>query len=168
MSNNQQTPIPEVIIPKQMVERLALGEITLAQFVGLDRNTLYAIAQIAHYLLDSGKLERARTIYEGLVAADPFDSVFHCHLGAACQKAGDMDTAFDAYSQALKYNYANVEALAGRGEIHFTRGNLTAAVTDLQKAIELDPAGKRPASIRARAIAIAIGELAKQVSKPGN
>ena len=72
----------------EAAERLATGQSTLAEFVGLRREQLYEIAGVAYGLMNSGKLEEALTIYRGLVAADPFDSVFRCHLGAVELRRG--------------------------------------------------------------------------------
>src|SRR5207253_5434228 len=109
---------PEVHIPPEIAEKLADGEITVGELVGLTRNTLYAIAEVGYQLLTSGKLEEAKQIYKGLVAADPYDSVFHCHLAATHHKMGELDEALAEYSQALQFNFANIDALAGRGEIY--------------------------------------------------
>src|SRR5262249_26625293 len=149
-SEENKPSVPEVQIPKELVERLAYGEITLAELVGLSRRTLYAIAEVGYQMLTSGKLQEAKQIYQGLVAADPYDSVFHCHLAATHHKLGELDEAMEEYTKALEFNYANIDALSGRGEIYFNRGRLSDAVTDLKSAIELDPEGKFASTVRAR------------------
>jgi tetratricopeptide (TPR) repeat protein len=153
---------PKVEIPRELAERLMEGEITPAEFLGLSRNTLYAIAEVGYQLLTSGKLEDAKQIYKGLVAADPYDSVFHCHLAATHHKLGEFDEALEEYTQALQFNYANVDALAGRGEIYFNKGQLSEAVQDLKAAMELDPEGKLASTVRAHAIIIALKEMIDQ------
>src|SRR2546428_6325202 len=130
---------PEVHIPPEIAEKLADGEITVGELVGLTRGTLYAIAEVGYQMLTSGKLEEAKQIYKGLVAADPYDSVFHCHLAAAHHQLGEMDEALEEYTEAIKFNYGNIDALSGRGEIYFNRGQLSDAFNDLKYAIELDP-----------------------------
>ncbi len=145
---------------------LASGQITLAEYVGLSKKELYVIAQQAYQLLNSGKLEEAREVYQGLVAADPFDSVFHCHLGSVQLRLGNADEALKEFDSALQYNIANVDALAGRGEIRLSQGNLKEAVADLRKAIELDPEGKRASTKRARAALLSLKDmLEKQQSE---
>lgn len=147
--------------------RLADGQITLAEFVGLGKKELYAIAQQAHQLLGSGKLEEAKDIYQGLVAADPYDSVFHCHLGATLLRLGNADEAFEQFQLSLQYNIHNVDAFVGRGEIHFTRGNLPEAVADFTKALELDKEVKRASTMRARATLIALKETLEKQTAAG-
>lgn len=157
--DQQPQTAPESLSEVQQNRRAALlanGEITLAQYVGLGKDELYAIARQAHQLLNSGKLEEARDLYQGLVAADPFDSVFHCHLGAAQLRLNEPDAAFEQFNLALQYNIANVDAFVGRAEILLARGDLTAAVADFKKALELDSEGARASTLRARAKLLAL------------
>src|SRR5436190_10479445 len=150
--------IPQVTIPQELAERLAYGEINLAELIGLKRDSLYKIAEVGYRLFMSEKYDQAKQIYQGLIAADPYDSVFHCHLAAIYHRLGDLDKAMHGYTQAIKYNFADIDALAGRGEVYYNRGKLLEAFHDLKAAIELDPEGKFESSVRARAIVVAIKE----------
>lgn len=158
-------PPLEADVPPELAARLVDGEITLAEFAGLSRSTLYAIARLGYQLLESGKPEQAREIYRGLVAADPYDSVFHCHLAAAHHRLGDTDAAFEEYSKALRFNIANVEAFAGRGEIQLERGQIAEAIEDLSAAIRLDSSGTRNSTLRAGAILVGLKEAAQKASR---
>jgi tetratricopeptide (TPR) repeat protein len=151
-------------VPPELAARLASGQITLGEFAGLPRQTLYAIAEIGYQMLGSGKLAEAQDIYRGLVAADPYDSVFHCHLGATLHRQGQLDAASDEYTKALQFNKANLDALVGRGEIHLQQQRLSAAIGDLHAAIELDPQGRKASTVRARAILLALKEAAGQAN----
>jgi Flp pilus assembly protein TadD len=155
MSTELQTPTP-VKFPRDLSARLIRGELVLADLFGLDRRALYEIASIGYDLLNSGKLTEAKQVYEGLVAADPYDSVFHCHLGATLHQLGQLDEAFKQYDAALRLNWANVDALVGRGEIYLLRGELLQGFSDLKSAVTLDEAGARPASARARQLLVAL------------
>jgi Tfp pilus assembly protein PilF len=157
--SEQTSNVPEVEIPPQLAEMLINGEITLAEFLGLSRQQLYSIAEVGYQMLSSGKLDQAKQIYKGLVEADPYDSVFHCHLAAVHHKMGELEEARVEYSKALDFNFGNIDALSGRGEIYFNQGKLTEAVNDLKSAIDLDPQGKLPSSVRARAVLVAIKEI---------
>lgn len=143
-------------------EKLASGQVTLAEYVGLSREQLYKIAQQAYQLMNRGKLEEARQIYAGLIAADPYDSVFHCHLGAVLFRMGEHEKAFDEYDAALRFNIANVDALAGRGELYIMRGEIKKGVEDLRGALENDSQGEHPSSQRARALLLSMREAARQ------
>jgi tetratricopeptide (TPR) repeat protein len=151
-------------VPPELARRLVSGQITLAEFVGLKRETLYAIAEVGFQMLNSGRFEQAREIYRGLVAADPFDSVFHCHLAATHNRLGDLDTALAEYTASLRYNIANADALVGRGEIYLHQRKVAEAITDLRAAVEADPEGKKPSTVRARAILLALKEAANDTS----
>src|SRR5262245_50025495 len=132
--------------------RLARGEIILAEVLGLDRDSLYEIAHLGFRLLSSGKLQEAKQIYTGLVAADPYDSVFHCHLGAVHHRLHETEAAYEQYTEALKFNHANIDALVGRGELQLEEGKFAGALADLKRAIEIDPSVTRPSLVRARAL----------------
>lgn len=142
--------------------KLATGQITLAEFVGLDQKQLYEIANKGYQLMNSGKLEEARQIYEGLVAANPYDSVFHCHLGAIYWRLGNLDKAFDEYNTSLNFNIANVDALAGRGELLLQKGQIKEGIEDLRSALENDSEGRRPSTQRARALLISLHDAAQE------
>lgn len=146
---------------ERAMEKLATGQATLAETVGLSREQLYKIAEQGYRLLNSGKLEEARQIYAGLVAADPYDSVFHCHLGAVLWRMGDIERAFEEYDAALRFNIANVDALAGRGELYLAKGEAKKGIADLRAALENDPEGKRPATVRARALLLSLRNAAQ-------
>ncbi len=157
MTNNEPKPARS-----EQLGKLANGQITLAEYAGLSKSQLYEIAGIGYQMLNSGKLEEAREIYTGLVAADPYDSVFHCHLGAVYLRQGELEKAFIEYQAALRFNLANVDALAGRGEIFILKGENKRGLEDLRKALENDPEGRRPSTARARNLLLA---LHKEASK---
>jgi tetratricopeptide (TPR) repeat protein len=154
-------------VPPELAARLISGQITLGEFTGLPRQTLYAIAEIGYQLLNSGKLAEAHDIYRGLVAADPYDSVFHCHLAATLHRLGQLDAALDEYTKSLQFNKANMDALVGRGEINLQQQRLPEAIRDLRAAVELDPQGLKASTVRARAILLALKEAAAQTNQAG-
>jgi tetratricopeptide (TPR) repeat protein len=156
MDASQQNASSAPEFPKDLPEMLIRGEVTLADVFGLDRDSLYEIARLGYGLLSSGNLREAKQIYAGLVAAYPYDSVFHCHLAAVHHNLGELDDAFAQYTEALNFNYANVDALVGRAEIDLSRGNLTAGISGLKNAVEIDPEGLRQSTLRARALLLAL------------
>lgn len=142
--------------------RLARGEITLAQYAGLTRRELYAVAREAYRLMRGGRVEEAVTIYRGLAAADPYDSVFRCHLAAALLRTGDAEAALAEFDAALRLNIANGDALSGRGETRLRLGQFSEAVKDLTAAAALDPRAARPSTARALSLLNAVREAARQ------
>jgi tetratricopeptide (TPR) repeat protein len=158
-------PSKQVNVPPEMAERLIRGEMTVAQFVGLSQNTLYSIANMGYQLLQTGQLDAAMNIYKGLVAASPYDSVFHCHLATVYAAKEEFETALDIYSKALTYNKGNVDALAGRGEMYLRTNKIVEALNDLKAAVEADPQAKRPSSVRARAMLLGMKEKVEAQQK---
>jgi tetratricopeptide (TPR) repeat protein len=142
--------------------RLARGEITLAQYAGLRRDELYAIAREAYRLMGGGRVAEALTIYRGLAAADPYDSVFRCHLAAALLRTGDAEASLTEFDAALRLNVANGDALSGRGEARLRLGHFNEAVKDLTAAAALDPKVTRPSTARALSLLNAVREAARQ------
>jgi len=142
--------------PKDLPAMLIRGEVKLADVFGLDRDSLYEIARLGYGLFKSGNLRDAKQIYLGLVAADPYDSVFHCHLAAVHHSLGELDEAFQQYTEALNFNYANVDALVGLAEIQLSRGSLAAGISSLKRVIEIDPESIRPSAVRARTLLLAL------------
>lgn len=162
MSEDQKNEKFDARRSEEMKEKLASGQITLAEFAGLGREQLYEIANQGYRLFSSGKLDEAEIIYSGLVAADPFDSVFHCHLGAVHFRKNEMDKAFEEYSSAIRLNIANIDALAGRGEIYLQRGEIKQGIEDLRKALENDSEAKRDSTQRARALLLSLRDAAQK------
>jgi tetratricopeptide (TPR) repeat protein len=159
------SPKPEpkdIEIPKEAAEMLIRGEMSLGEFLGLSREKLYGFANQAYQLLQAGQASKAAEIYEGLVAAAPTDSVFHGQLGATYMTLERFDDAFEAYSKALQFNDANVDALVGRGEIYLRRSMVPEALKDLAAAIQYDPELKRAATRRAHGTLLALKVQAEQ------
>ncbi|MFN7928232.1 MAG: tetratricopeptide repeat protein [Blastocatellia bacterium] len=151
------------IAPELLVQMLH-GSHTPAECLGISRATLYRIAHVGYRLLCAGRLEQARQIYEGLVAADPRDSVFHCHLGAVYFRLGWWEKARAEFNQSLAANPCNIEALAGRGEIALIQQRFAAAWADLAQAIRLDPNVAKAASCRARTLLLTLQQAATKPS----
>ena len=168
MSENQASPqqaaAPEktITVPPELAERLVKGEITLGEFFGLSPNVLYGIAKIAYQLLNTGRVDAALDIYKGLVAASPYDSVFHCHLAACYYTRENYDLAMKHFERSLEINLSNVDALVGRGELHLRKGKIPEALADWKKAIDLDPEAKRASTKRARSNILMLKEMADQ------
>lgn len=154
-------PATDEITP-ELSAKLLNGEITLGQAMGISRANLYEIANVGFQLLRQGKVEEAKEIYRGLVAADPYDSNFHCHLATTLHQSNEFDEALHEYDQALRFNIANIEAFAGRGELQLARGELAEAIKDLTRVLELDPHAQRTATLRARGVLVAVKEAAQR------
>src|SRR6185369_13634433 len=99
---------------------------------------------------------------KGLVAASPYDSVFHCHLAACYYTRENYDLAMKHFERSLEINLSNVDALVGRGELQLRKGKIPEALADWKKAIDLDPEAKRASTKRARSNILMLKEMADQ------
>ncbi len=162
MDSTKAIPGKEIHVPPELGERLINGEMTIGEFVGLSGQTLYAIANVGHQMLQTGKLDTAMDIFKGLVAASPYDSVFHTQLATVYAAKEEFEDAIASYSQALQLNKANVDALAGRGEMFLRLEKIIEALPDLKSAIEADPEARRPSSVRARALLLGLQQRVEQ------
>jgi Flp pilus assembly protein TadD len=109
------------------------------------------MAKVGYAALLAGKLETAKTVFEGLLALDPFDVYFLSALGSVAQQNGNLEEAERRYSRALEINPFSPFALSHRGEVRLMQGRVEDGVDDLLRAIEEDPAGRDPGVQRARA-----------------
>ena len=152
----------------ERVQQFLAGQITLGDLEGISKPDQYKMAESGFRFLSEGKREKAKKVFEGLLALDPFDAYFHMALGSIAQQDGKLDDAEKSYSRALEINPFSAPALANRGEARLLLGRLADAMEDLAKAIQLDPEGKDPAVQRARGLAAAaklqLDELSAQKS----
>jgi len=160
----QQTATNTKEIPPELAEKLFLGEITPAEFLGMSTESLYKVATMGYELFKSGQIQGALEIFEGLVSASPYDSVFHTHLAATYARLERFDEALAEYTRALELNIANVDALVGRSELYLRDSKLAEALQDIQKALQLDPTASRDTTKRARATLSVLQKMAEEES----
>lgn len=145
------------------IEAFVAGYITLGDLEGITKPEQYQMAKVGHAHLLAGRFHEARTIYQGLMALDPFDPYFHLVLGSIAQQEGKLAEAEEAYTRALKFNRFSPSAFANRGEVRIQQGKLEGGAEDLIHAVELDPQGADPATQRARATLMVLKEQLSKV-----
>jgi tetratricopeptide (TPR) repeat protein len=148
-------------LTQEMAQKLFLGEITPGQFLGLSNEDLYKLASMGHEMFKSGQLQGALDVFTGLVAAAPYDSVFHCHLAATYARLERLEEAKASYTRSLELNIGNVDALVGRGELYLRESKLSEALQDIQQALKLDPQATRDTTKRARATLLVLQKMAE-------
>jgi tetratricopeptide (TPR) repeat protein len=158
---NSQPSSPSLPPNSGLSQRLIAGELTPAQFLGLTQEQIYALATRGHELMVRGHTQAAIDIFKGLTAAVPYDSVFHCHLGAAYVQAERFQEGLEAYNRSLQLNLANVDALGGRSELLLREGKVAEALADIQAALQLDPDAKRETTQRARTALLLLQSMAE-------
>lgn len=155
------------LMNEDFISRFITGDITASELFGFNREELYMIAQRGYDLLQEGKLERARAVYEGLVFMDPYDPYFYTVLGSVQQKQEAFDDAVACYSMGIQLQPWNINALANRGEILFNQGRLSDALSDFQRVLYYDPEDASPSTMRTKALLLAIKEIVEQKAQEG-
>jgi tetratricopeptide (TPR) repeat protein len=146
------------VYPPHLLEAFLQGRITLGDLEGITKQEQYQMAEIGHGYLSQAKLTEARTVFEGLLALDPYDAYFNMALGSIAQQEHRNADALRFYDRALEINPFSPTAYANRGELRVMQGELQTGVEDLVKALELDPKMKEPATERARATILVLRE----------
>ena len=149
----------------ERVRAFLAGRITLGDLEGITKQEQYQMAEIGHSYISSGKLPEAKTVFEGLIALDPFDAYFHTALGSIAQQSNDLEEAEARYTRALEINPYSATAMANRGEIRVQQGRLAEGTEDLIKAVQADPKGTEPATVRAQSTLNVLREQLSEAAK---
>ncbi len=159
---------------EEAVKGFLLGDITLAQLEGLSAEELYQVADMGYNLMEEGKLEDARKIFEGLYCYNPFDSYFHSALGAIYQRQGQLESSFDHYLSSVELYDEDIQTWTNLGEVALELSTVLAQSGDndraaemfvtaadaLTRAVELDPNDEHPAGTRARVLVqVTVGSM---------
>jgi len=142
----------------ERVKQFLRGQITLGDLEGITKPEQYEMAKIGYSYLTSGKLDKAKTVFEGLIALDPYDAYFHTALGSIAQQQNQLQEAEARYSRALEINPFSPVARAHRGEIRVMTGRLYEGAEDLLRALQEDPQAREASTVRARATLQAVKE----------
>jgi type III secretion system low calcium response chaperone LcrH/SycD len=121
------------------LQRWADGKATLRDVRGYTDEELYAIAKTAYFFFYQGRLNEARTLFQGLYAINPADSYFAKALGVVELASGNAQGALAAYDVAIKLSPNDAQAYVGRAEVKLTLGQKPQAVEDLRRAVSLSP-----------------------------
>lgn len=116
------------------LQKWADGKATLKEVRGYSDEELYSIARMGYFFYYQGKLEEARTIFQGLYAVNPLDSYFAKALGVVELAAGNPTGALAAYDVCLRLSPQDASAYVGRAEVKVAQGQPGAAIEDLKKA----------------------------------
>lgn len=110
-----------------------------------------AMAGFSHY--ERGNFVEARRIFEELTRQDANECYYWTALGAVHLAEEDLEGAETALNKALSINDQELAAYLNRGEVYLRQGLNAKAISDFQKAANLDPKNETPLSARARALA---------------
>ena len=145
-----------------------VGDITLAQLEGITADEMYSIADTGYDLFEAGKLEEAKSIFEGLACYNPMDAYFHTVLGSIYQREANYEEAARQYRGAVELYPEDISAWTNLGETLLvwagelqTNGEgekaseaFEASIIALTQAIERSPEDDDcDSTLRARALA---------------
>lgn len=119
------------------------------------------MGRVGAMFYEQGNIEKARTIFEGLVELDPDSAAAHSALGAVFTIMQDDQRAIGSLEKAIELNPKQIAPYVNLGEVFIRKQKLEKAVEHLKKAIELDPEETDPGANRARAMVIGIYQTIK-------
>jgi len=108
-----------------------------------------AMLQLGHELFESGRINEARVVFEGLIAAGHREAFCYTMLGTVSLALKDFDRALELFDQALELDASDLAALVYRGELKLKRKKVNKAIKDFERALELG-ASDDPFTDRAR------------------
>jgi Flp pilus assembly protein TadD len=127
------------------------------------RDEIELASGIGYVLADSGRLEDAQIVFQGLTAIDPDNCFYHCVLGVLLLRLNDLDQALEHFNKAIELNPVEIHALLHRGEVLLRLNQKPAARLDLELVISLIGETKEPASV-VSVIALRANALLRQAS----
>jgi type III secretion system low calcium response chaperone LcrH/SycD len=116
------------------LQKWADGKATLKEVRGYSDEELYSIARTGFYFFYQGKLNEARTVFQGLYAVNPMDPYFAKALGVVEMASGNPTGAVAAYDVALKLAPTDAQAWLGRAEVRLLQGAKAEAIENLRAA----------------------------------
>ena len=144
------------------------GDLVLADLYEMTREELYELCALGRHLFEDGRIEEAKTVFEGLTVLDPYDNNFHTGLGVVHQMEGSLDQARIEYDRAVSLCPQDIAARTNRAEVLIQQGCLEEAAVDIRCVLELDPQGTSGYTHRAAALAIAVQSIAEEVALTKN
>lgn len=145
--------------------RFMQGKITWAELTRTSMAQLYALADLGYNLFEQAKYEEARKIFSGLAAFNPYDPYFHAVLGSIFAKQDQMDAALREYGLAIQLDAGDPQVFVNRAEVLISLGRLEEAIADLKRAIDADPQGDHPSSLRAKVLVEATNKILSEYLK---
>ena len=140
------------LAPGKAVRRWAKGEATLQELKSYTDEELYCIAQSGYTLFLNGKVKDAQVIFEGLIAVDPRNDYFYRALGVVYHRQGDAEGAIRQFNHAITVDPRSAAAYVNRAEVHIARRDMTAALADLEAAVNVSANLAHPIAKKALAL----------------
>lgn len=134
---------------------------TVKEKLNISNQEFMEMGRIGAMYYQQGNIDKARTIFEGLVELDPQSANAHAALGGLLTLQQDDERAIAHLEKAIGIDPSQIAPYVNLGEIFIRRQEIERAVMNLKKAIDLDPSEKDPGANRARAMVMGIYQIIK-------
>ncbi len=131
---------------------------TLSNKLEITAEEFFELGKIGGIYYKQGNLQKAKTIFEGLIELNPNSAESHAALGALYTQVESDDKAIFYLDKAIELDSSKVAPFVNRAEVRVRQLKLAEAIADLKTAIELDPLKKDVDAHRARTIILGIYE----------
>lgn len=132
---------------------------TIRERLSITRQEFAEMGRVGAMHYQQGNLEKAQTIFEGLVELDPESPDARAALGALLTLKQEDDAAAAHLTKAVELDPTEIAPYVNLGEVFIRQRRIEAALENLKKAIELDPDEKDPGANRARAMVLGIYQV---------
>ena len=122
---------------EEILPQWAEGKATLKDIKGYTEHELYAIAHMAYFYLNQGKVDEAKTLFEGLVALDPMNGYYYRALGVIFCKLGESERSLRQLGYAVRLAPKLPDAFVNRSEVNLALDRGAKAAKDLKQALAL-------------------------------
>ena len=136
-----------------------------ANGLNISADEIQPMCEIVAVSYEQGKLEKAQTIFEGLLELVPDSAAAHSALGALLTRKREDETALVHLDRAIELDDKQIAPFVNRAEVFLRQTRFEAAVADLKRAIELDPQEKDAGANRARAMVLGIYQAIESQQK---
>jgi tetratricopeptide (TPR) repeat protein len=120
--------------------------------------------EAASQAIRKGDWDRARQIYEGIVARNRSDSEALCGLGDVARARGDSAGAISTYKRAISVNPSYLPALLGVADTQWIAGDHASATREYKDIADRFPEGTYPGYVKQRAEGQAAAPMASAAS----
>lgn len=137
----------------------------LREKIGMSAEDFLSIGKMGAMFYEQGQLEKAQTIFEGMLELEPDNDQVLSALGAVLTQQRQDDEALVHLNKAITLNDKEIASFVSRAEVWLRRSDFEAAVSDLTEAIKLDPHEKDAGANRARAMVLGIHQMIETQKK---
>lgn len=125
-------------------------QITYLDELEIKPNEFFEMGRVGVMMFQQGHIDKARTIFEGLIELDSQNAAAHSALGAIYTLKKMDEEAIKYLQKAISLDSEQIAPYVNLGEVNLRQGNLQNGIANLKRAIELDPDEQNFGAKRAR------------------